>query len=179
MIVRHGRRALVVRLFARFTKEYNEMSRIGKMPVELPNTVTVKLDGQNIHIKGSKGELHHTMHSLIGVNVENDVLTVTTKDESIEAGALSGTTRSLLKNMVMGVTDGFEKKLDIVGVGYRAQVQGKKLNLSLGHLMTRSIQMRHQLLMILSVLPLLLSLLPPKPCPSTLVLKPITQSWTA
>ena len=132
MIVRHGRRALVVRLFARFTKEYNEMSRIGKMPVELPNTVTVKLDGENIHIKGSKGELHHTMHSLIGVNVENDVLTVTTKDESIEAGALSGTTRSLLKNMVMGVTDGFEKKLDIVGVGYRAQVQGKKLNLSLG-----------------------------------------------
>jgi large subunit ribosomal protein L6 len=120
------------RLFARFTKGYKEMSRIGKMPVELPSTVTVRLDGANVHVKGSKGELHHRMHSLVGANYENDVLTVTVKDQSIEASALSGTTRSLLNNMVTGVTVGFEKKLDIVGVGYRAQVQGKKLNLSLG-----------------------------------------------
>ena len=108
------------------------MSRIGKMPVELPSTVTVRLDGANVYVKGSKGELHHCMHSLVGANYENDVLTVTVKDQSIEASALSGTTRSLLNNMVTGVTVGFEKKLDIVGVGYRAQVQGKKLNLSLG-----------------------------------------------
>lgn len=108
------------------------MSRIGKMPVELPSTVTVKLDGANVYIKGSKGELSHCCHSLVTVSVENDLLSVSTKEESIEAGALSGTTRSLLQNMVIGVTDGFEKKLDIVGVGYRAQVQGKKLNLSLG-----------------------------------------------
>ena len=85
-----------------------------------------------MHVKGSKGALHHRMHSLVSANIENDILTVGVKDESIEASALSGTTRALLNNMVTGVTVGFEKKLDIVGVGYRAQVQGKKLNLSLG-----------------------------------------------
>ncbi len=132
MIVRRVLRVWAARLFARFTKGYKEMSRIGKMPVELPSSVTVRLDGEHVHVKGSKGELHHRMHSLVSANVENDVLTVSVKDESIEASALSGTTRSLLNNMVTGVTVGFEKKLDIVGVGYRAQVQGKKLNLSLG-----------------------------------------------
>ena len=132
MIVRRVLRVWAARLFARFTRGYKEMSRIGKMPVELPSTVTVRLDGANVYVKGSKGELHHRMHSLVGANYENDVLTVTVKDQSIEASALSGTTRSLLNNMVTGVTVGFEKKLDIVGVGYRAQVQGKNLNLSLG-----------------------------------------------
>ena len=130
MIVRRVLRVWAARLFARFTRGYKEMSRIGKMPVELPSSVTVKLDGENVHVKGSKGELHHRMHSLVSANVENNVLSVSVKDESIEASALSGTTRSLLNNMVTGVTVGFEKKLDIVGVGYRAQVQGKKLNLS-------------------------------------------------
>jgi large subunit ribosomal protein L6 len=120
------------RLFARFIKGYKEMSRIGKMPVELPSSVTVRLDGENVYIKGSKGELHHRMHSLVSANCENDILTISVKDESIEASALSGTTRSLINNMVTGVSVGFEKKLNIVGVGYRAQVQGKKLNLSLG-----------------------------------------------
>jgi large subunit ribosomal protein L6 len=68
----------------------------------------------------------------VSANCENDILTISVKDESIEASALSGTTRSLINNMVTGVSVGFEKKLNIVGVGYRAQVQGKKLNLSLG-----------------------------------------------
>jgi large subunit ribosomal protein L6 len=125
-------RVWAAKLFARFTKGYKAMSRIGKMPVELPSTVTVRLDGEIVHVKGAKGELHHRMHSLVSANIENDILTVGVKDESIEASALSGTTRALLNNMVTGVTVGFEKKLDIVGVGYRAQVQGKKLNLSLG-----------------------------------------------
>ena len=125
-------RVWAAKLFARFTKGYKAMSRIGKMPVELPSTVTVRFDGEIVHVKGAKGELHHRMHSLVSANIENDILTVGVKDESIEASALSGTTRALLNNMVTGVTVGFEKKLDIVGVGYRAQVQGKKLNLSLG-----------------------------------------------
>ena len=132
MIVRRALRVWAARLFARFIKGYKEMSRIGKMPVELPSSVTVRLDGENVHIKGSKGELHLRMHSLVSANYENDILTVSVKDESMEASALSGTTRSLLNNMVTGVSVGFEKKLNIVGVGYRAQVQGKKLNLSLG-----------------------------------------------
>lgn len=132
MIVRRALRVWAARLFARFIKGYKEMSRIGKMPVELPSSVTVRLDGENVYIKGSKGELHHRMHSLVSANCENDILTISVKDESIEASALSGTTRSLINNMVTGVSVGFEKKLNIVGVGYRAQVQGKKLNLSLG-----------------------------------------------
>jgi len=132
VIVRRALRVWAARLFARFIKGYKEMSRIGKMPVELPSSVTVRLDGENVYIKGSKGELHHRMHSLVSANCENDILTISVKDESIEASALSGTTRSLINNMVTGVSVGFEKKLNIVGVGYRAQVQGKKLNLSLG-----------------------------------------------
>ena len=108
------------------------MSRIAKYPVNVPNGVEVKLDGALLSVKGPKGRLEHRVHPLVGVAQEGGVLKVDTKDKSGLANALSGTTRALVNNMVTGVTKGFEKKLTIIGVGYRAAVQGKKLNLSLG-----------------------------------------------
>lgn len=109
------------------------MSRIGKAPVVLPKGVDVAVAGSEVTVKGSKGALSHQVHALVSVNVDEGELKVAPNDESQAAVALSGTTRALLQNMVTGVSDGFERKLEIVGVGYRAQVQGKKLNLSLGY----------------------------------------------
>ncbi|MEY1663173.1 50S ribosomal protein L6 [Isoalcanivorax beigongshangi] len=108
------------------------MSRIAKNPVKLPQGVEVKIDGQLVAIKGSKGSLEHTLHELVSVEVEEGVLKVRPAAESQAAWALAGTTRSLLNNIVVGVSEGFERKLELVGVGYRAQAQGKVLNLSLG-----------------------------------------------
>jgi len=109
------------------------MSRIGKAPVVLPKGVDVAVAGSEVTVKGSKGSLSHQLHTLVSVNVDEGELKVAPNDQSQAAVALSGTTRALLQNMVTGVSDGFERKLEIVGVGYRAQVQGKKLNLSLGY----------------------------------------------
>ena len=109
------------------------MSRIGKAPVVLPKGVDVAVAGSEVTVKGSKGSLSHQLHTLVSVNVDEGELKVAPNDQSRAAVALSGTTRALLQNMVTGVSDGFERKLEIVGVGYRAQVQGKKLNLSLGY----------------------------------------------
>jgi large subunit ribosomal protein L6 len=108
------------------------MSRIGKMPIELLDKVIVRIEGSQVKISGPKGELEHKMHGLVGLKHEDNHLVVHAVDESISSNALSGTTRALLQNMVTGVSVGFEKKLSIVGVGYRAQAQGQKLNLSLG-----------------------------------------------
>jgi large subunit ribosomal protein L6 len=108
------------------------MSRIGKMPIELLDKVSVHIEGTQVRISGPKGELQHNMHALVGVKQEDNLLLVHAVEESQSASALSGTTRALLQNMVTGVSVGFEKKLSIVGVGYRAQAQGQKLNLSLG-----------------------------------------------
>lgn len=108
------------------------MSRVAKNPIKLPQGVEVKIDGQRVAIKGSKGALEHELHDLVTVAVEDGVLTVRPQEESQQAWALSGTTRSLLDNIVTGVSAGFERKLELVGVGYRAQAQGKVLNLSLG-----------------------------------------------
>jgi large subunit ribosomal protein L6 len=109
------------------------MSRIGKAPVVLPQGVDVSVADQEVTVKGSKGTLTHVLHALVSVNVEAGELKVSPNDESQPAVALSGTTRALLQNMVTGVSDGFERRLDIVGVGYRAQIQGQNLNLSLGY----------------------------------------------
>lgn len=109
------------------------MSRIGKAPVVLPKGVDVAVAGSEVTVKGSKGSLSHQLHTLVSVNVDDGELKVAPNDNSQAAVALSGTTRALLQNMVTGVSDGFERKLEIVGVGYRAQVQGNKLNLSLGY----------------------------------------------
>ena len=108
------------------------MSRVAKNPVSLPSGVALSRNGADITIKGPKGELAHRVHELVGVEQDGNVLRVTAVDDSTLANALSGTTRALMQNMVMGVTKGFERRLSIVGVGYRAAVQGRKLNLTLG-----------------------------------------------
>lgn len=108
------------------------MSRIANAPVTLPSGVEVTLDGSLIKVKGSKGELEWNVHELVTVKQEDAQLKVSANDVSKQAVALAGTTRALVNNMVVGVTNGFEKKLTVVGVGYRAQAQGQKLNLTLG-----------------------------------------------
>lgn len=106
------------------------MSRIANSPVELPKGVELKLDGQQVHVKGPKGAMEYEVHPLVEVAQEDGTLRV--KPRQGDAVAMAGTMRSLLANLVTGVTDGFEKKLELVGVGYRAQAQGQKLNLALG-----------------------------------------------
>jgi len=108
------------------------MSRIANSPVSIPSGVEVQLEGRDVTVKGSKGTLHHKLHSLVEVTQEDGVLRVTANDRSKNAVALSGTSRSILDNMVQGVSAGFEKRLQINGVGYRAQVAGNNLNLTLG-----------------------------------------------
>ncbi len=108
------------------------MSRVGKMPIEIPKGVEISVNGSNVNVKGSKGALAHELHELVAVRQDGDTLNIEAVNESQQARALSGTTRAVLQNMVTGVAEGFERKLEIVGVGYRAAVQGKKLNLSLG-----------------------------------------------
>ena len=108
------------------------MSRIANNPITIPSGVEVKNDNSQIRVKGSKGELQMMLHPLVKMNQEGDVLTFAANAAFQEAQALSGTMRALVNNMVTGVSQGFEKKLTIIGVGYRAAVQGKKLNLTLG-----------------------------------------------
>ena len=107
------------------------MSRIAKNPVELPSGVEVKMSGRNIQVKGPKGELSLDLHPTVDmVHEDNQLrLAATTEDSAM---AMAGTMRALVSNMVTGVSVGYEKKLTIVGVGYRAQAQGNSLNLSLG-----------------------------------------------
>lgn len=107
------------------------MSRIAKYPIELPKGVEIKVDGQEVTVKGSKGQMALTLNDGIELAVEGNVVRIA--DSSIERNAaMSGTTRALLANMTQGVSAGFERKLELVGVGYRAQAQGKNLNLTLG-----------------------------------------------
>jgi len=106
------------------------MSRIAKAPIELPKGVEFNHADGRVTIKGAKGQLEMEMHPTVALSVEDGVVRVA-PDES-GTMAMAGTMRALIANMVQGVTDGFEKKLELRGVGYRAQVQGKKLNLQLG-----------------------------------------------
>ena len=108
------------------------MSRIANNPVNIPSGVDVNIVDNLITVKGGKGELSHNIHPLVKVEQEDGVLKTTVNDNSKSAKALSGTTRALIQNIVTGVSEGFERKLEIVGVGYRAAVSGKVLNLSLG-----------------------------------------------
>ncbi|MFP1684135.1 50S ribosomal protein L6 [Alloalcanivorax sp. C16-1] len=108
------------------------MSRVAKNPVKLPSGVEVKVDGAKVSVKGGKGNLEHEVHELVEVSVDDGVFTVKPREESQDAWALAGTTRALVNNMVTGVSEGFERKLVLNGVGYRAQAQGKTLNLTLG-----------------------------------------------
>ena len=108
------------------------MSRIGRAPIDLPAGVEVKIDGQNIRVKGPRGELSMAAHPNITVKQEGNVLHVTRPNDLKENRSLHGLTRSLVHNMVVGVTDGYQKTLDVNGVGYRVALEGKKLVMNLG-----------------------------------------------
>ena len=108
------------------------MSRIGKKPVQIPAGVTVTVEGNHVHVKGPKGELDRHFSELVTIKEEGEEILVTVNDESREANAQHGLTRTLIHNMVVGVTEGFRKDLEIQGVGYRAAKQGSKLTLTLG-----------------------------------------------
>lgn len=107
------------------------MSRIGKLPIPIPSGVTVDI-GDIVKVKGPKGELSRPLVDLVSVAVENNEVIVTRKDDSKPSRAFHGLMRSLINNMVVGVHTGFEKKLQIIGVGYRADVRGSKLVMNLG-----------------------------------------------
>ncbi|WP_108649087.1 50S ribosomal protein L6 [Dongshaea marina] len=108
------------------------MSRVAKAPVQIPAGVEVILSGQEITIKGSNGSMNRTIHDAVVVAKEESALTFAPKEGVANANAHAGTARSLVNSMVIGVTQGFEKKLKLVGVGYRAAVKGNALNLTLG-----------------------------------------------
>jgi large subunit ribosomal protein L6 len=108
------------------------MSRVAKNPITLPSGVAFDVDGHTVAVKGPKGELSMSVNPLVSVSVENGEVRFAPADEEKKSWAMAGTMRALVNNMVTGVTAGFERRLNIVGVGYRAQAQGAKLNLSLG-----------------------------------------------
>lgn len=109
------------------------MSRIGKQPIPVPQGVQVELDGHVIRVKGPKGELQRTLHADMNVSVADGVITVTRPSDERTHRSLHGLTRTLIANMVEGVTNGFSKSLELVGTGYRASKQGNKLVMSLGY----------------------------------------------
>jgi large subunit ribosomal protein L6 len=109
------------------------MSRIGKRPIDLPNKVTITIDGQQVVVKGPKGELSWVLPPEITITQEGETLVVKPKNDSRKARQRYGLSRTLVANMVDGVSKGFEKRLEIQGVGYRAQVQGRNLILNVGY----------------------------------------------
>lgn len=109
------------------------MSRIGRKPVVIPAGTTVSLDGNNVTVKGPKGTLNSTIHPLMNVAIEGNEVVVTRPNDAKEARSLHGLSRTIIANMVEGVTDGFKKELEIQGVGYRAAKQGTNLVLNIGY----------------------------------------------
>jgi large subunit ribosomal protein L6 len=108
------------------------LSRIAKIPLEIPAGVEVTVNGSYVKVKGKLGQLEYTFNDTVAIAKDGSTLVLNTKDDTKFAKALSGTVHALLKNMIIGVETGFEKKLTILGVGYRAAAQGNNLNLSLG-----------------------------------------------
>ena len=108
------------------------MSRIGRMPIAVPAGVDVKIDGSTVTVKGPKGTLTRTVNSNMNVALDNGVITVSRPDDSKENRSLHGLTRTLVANMVHGVSEGFSKELEINGIGYRAAKQGKDLVMNIG-----------------------------------------------
>ena len=109
------------------------MSRIGKKPVKLPKGVTATVTGQSVSVKGPKGTLAFILSDEVGATMEDGGIAIAPRDESQRARSVWGMSRTMVSNLIDGVTKGFERRLEITGVGYRAQVQGKDLNLSLGY----------------------------------------------
>jgi large subunit ribosomal protein L6 len=108
------------------------MSRLGKTPIALPKGIEVKLENDTLHVKGPKAQLSQEVKKGLGIKIEGDKVFLEIQEGSNLTGALHGLYRSLLNNMILGASKGFEKKLNLIGVGYRASVQGKKLDLQLG-----------------------------------------------
>lgn len=109
------------------------MSRVGNKLLEIPAGVSVLIDNSNVTVKGPKGELTRSFHPDMKINIEDNILTVTRPTDNKEHRSLHGTTRSILGNMVEGVSNGFERSLELIGVGYRAQKSGNKLTLNVGY----------------------------------------------
>jgi len=109
------------------------LSRIGKKPVEIPKGVNINLEGQVIKVKGPKGELHRTIHPAIKAEIVESEIKFSRPDDLKETRSLHGLTRALIQNMIIGVTDSYKKTLDIVGVGYKAELKGKNLLLNIGY----------------------------------------------
>jgi large subunit ribosomal protein L6 len=109
------------------------VSRIGRLPVDIPNGVQVSVDGFDVHVKGPKGELNRSFSRLIGIKMENNQLNITRNSEEPAERALHGTTRAVIANMIHGVSKGFEVILEVEGVGYRAEMDGKNLALFVGY----------------------------------------------
>ncbi|KEI03688.1 50S ribosomal protein L6 [Clostridium botulinum] len=110
------------------------MSRVGRLPIEIPNGVNVTVTPENVvTVKGPKGELTKAMHEDINIAIEDNNIVVTRPSDNAQHRALHGLTRALINNMVVGVTEGYQKTLELVGVGYRAQLKGKDLVLNLGY----------------------------------------------
>ena len=109
------------------------MSRIGRLPVAIPSGVQINVQGSNIHVKGPKGEMKRTFSSMIGIAMENGQVVVTRNSDDAAERALHGTTRAVIANMVRGVSAGFSTVLEVEGVGYRAEMEGKNLALFVGY----------------------------------------------
>ena len=109
------------------------MSRIGRLPVVVPNGVQTDVQGSDVHVKGPKGEMKRTFSPQIGIALENGEVVITRKSDEPKERALHGTTRAVLANMIHGVSSGFETVLEVQGVGYRAELQGKDLALFVGY----------------------------------------------
>ncbi len=109
------------------------MSRVGRMPVDVPGGVQVDIKGSNVHVKGPKGEMKRTFSPLIDLKMDGNQITVERKSDAPAERALHGTTRAILANMVYGVSTGFEVVLEVEGVGYRAEMNGKNLVLHVGY----------------------------------------------
>ncbi len=108
------------------------MSRVANSPINVPDTVNVSINDDVVVVKGNKGELDFSLPSSISIDIKDDVININYNSENQESVALAGTTRSILNNMVVGVSEGFERKLELIGVGYRAKASGKLLELTLG-----------------------------------------------
>ena len=109
------------------------MSRIGRLPITVPAGVDVTIDGATVSVKGPKGQLTHEVAQPIAVALEDGTLTVSRPDDERESRSLHGLTRTLISNMILGVTDGYEKQLEVVGTGYRVQAKGQDLEFALGY----------------------------------------------
>jgi large subunit ribosomal protein L6 len=109
------------------------MSRIGKAPINVPSGVTVTIKGMNVAVKGPKGNLNRDLHETMNINMDGQIITVTPKKDLKEFSKFHGLTRTLINNMVVGVSEGYSKRLKMVGVGYRGVAKGKGLTLTLGY----------------------------------------------